>query len=172
MLNNNYNKNILEAVTPRLKVSGDPSRVSFRPVKTTLFLFFFLINISFADDLICEVNILVDKFNGESPIKISMIDLDDGYETAKEAEVRIQKEEYEREDVALNKAEIENQVYWVNGKWTYTNYPKPAHSIEELKDSDNDGYDDYTEFVYGSDQFNKSSIPIIRDGNNKIIFKK
>ena len=41
----------------------------------------------------------------------------------------------------------------------------------ELKDSDNDGYDDYTEFIHGTSPHDDKVFPAIRNGNNKIIFK-
>jgi hypothetical protein len=172
MLNNSYNKNSLEAVTQGSKVGGNPAGISFYPIKTTLFLIFFLFNISFADDLICEVKLLVDKFNEESPIQISVTEFSKGYEGVEDSELRAEKERYDREAVALNKKEVQNGAYWIDGGWVHKYAPQPAHNILELKDSDDDGYDDYTEYTNGSNQYDKNSIPIIRNGNNKKIFTK
>ena len=51
------------------------------------------------------------------------------------------------------------------------NNPTTATNETELKDSDNDGYDDYTEFKYGTSPYDPKLFPAIRQGNNKKIFK-
>lgn len=126
MINNSYNKNSLEAVTQGSRVSGHPNRVSFRSVKTTLFLLLVLVGISFAEDFTCDVKMLVNKFDGESPAEISITRLSEtsnlksrsqGFESATEAEIRVLKQIEEAKDVALNKAEIREGKYWVDGRW-------------------------------------------------------
>jgi len=171
MLNNSYNKNTLEAVTQGSVVGGYPSKI-LSLLKTTLFITLVSLNNSFSDDLIAEINIMVDKFNGESPVKIQLIPADRGYENAEEAEIRLEKEENERRDVYLNKCEVRDGRYWVDGKWVCKkeNY-EIARNENELKDSDNDGYDDYTEFTHGTSPHDNRIFPAIRDGNNKKIFK-
>ena len=126
MINNSYNKNSLEAVTQGSRVSGHPNRVSFHSVKTTLFLLLVLVGISFAEDFTCDVKMLVNKFDGESPAEISITRLSEtsnlksrsqGFESATEAEIRVLKQIEEAKDVALNKAEIREGKYWVDGRW-------------------------------------------------------
>ena len=162
MLNDSYNKNVLEAVTQGSKVSGYPSRF-LSLLKTTLFLFILSANILLSDDFLqmafdgCAVS-FKSSYNNSKP------------ETADEAEIRIQKLKIEANDVALNKAEVKDQRYWVNGEWVSNKY-KVATAKNELKDSDNDGYDDYFEFKNGTNPNNPKSFPAIIDGNNKKIFK-
>jgi hypothetical protein len=167
--NKHYNKNTLEAVTQG-QVSGEPASMldPFRLAKTTIFAILICINNSFCDEVIDELHSAIDAFN-KNPI-ISIPYSRAKPETAKEAEARCERENDEMRDVALNKAEVKDQRYWVNGEWVSTKY-KPAYSASDLKDSDNDGYDDYTEFVNGTDPNNNRSFPIIRNGNNKKIFK-
>jgi len=126
MINNNYNKNSLEAVTQGSGVSGHPCRVLFLPMKTTLFLLLVLLNITFAEDLTCDVKIIVNKFNEEPPTEISITRLNhtsnlksksQGLESATEAEIRGLKQMEEDKDIALNKAEIREGKYWIDGRW-------------------------------------------------------
>ena len=91
-------------------------------------------------------------------------------ETAYESEIRIEKQKIEANDVALNKAEVRDGRYWIDGKWVSNKY-KSANSKEELKDTDNDGYDDYFEFKNGTNPKDARSFPAIINGNNKKIFK-
>jgi hypothetical protein len=164
MLNNNYNKDTLEAVTQGSKVGGYPSKI-LSLLKTTLFLFIISINISLSDDFVQMV------FDGYS------MSFRTSYEnskpqTAYESEIRIEKEKVEANDVYLNKCEVRDGRYWVDGRWICTkqNY-QIAKNENELKDSDNDGYDDYTEFIHGTSPHDDKVFPAIRNGNNKIIFK-
>ncbi len=164
MLNNNYNKDTLEAVTQGSKVGGYPSKI-LSLLKTTLFLFIISINISLSDDFVQMV------FDGYS------MSFRTSYEnskpqTAYESEIRIEKQKVEANDVYLNKCEVRDGRYWVDGRWICTkqNY-QIAKNENELKDSDNDGYDDYTEFIHGTSPHDDKVFPAIRNGNNKIIFK-
>jgi hypothetical protein len=169
MINKHYNNNTLEAVTQG-KVCGEPARSlnPFRLAKTTIFVILICVNNSFCDEVIDELHSAIDSFN-KNPI-ISIPYSRAKPESAIEAEARCEKEKDEIRDVALNKSEIRDQRYWVNGEWVSTKY-KPAYNANELRDSDNDGYDDYTEFKNGTDPKNDQSFPMIRDGNNKKIFK-
>lgn len=164
MLNNNYNKDTLEAVTQGSKVGGYPSKI-LSLLKTTLFLFIISINISLSDDFVQMV------FDGYS------MSFRTSYEnskpqTAYESEIRIEKQKVEANDVYLNKCEVRDGRCWVDGRWICTkqNY-QIAKNENELKDSDNDGYDDYTEFIHGTSPHDDKVFPAIRNGNNKIIFK-
>jgi hypothetical protein len=123
---------------------------------------------SYGDDFINEIHSGFDKFNENPILKINYYK--EAPESSREAEARAQSEAEDRKAVALNKAEVKDGRYWVNGEWISTKY-KPARNQNELRDSDNDGYDDYTEFVNGTDPNNNRSFPIIRNGNNKKIFK-
>ena len=44
-------------------------------------------------------------------------------------------------------------------------------SEKELKDSDNDGYDDYTEFKNGTSPKDPKIFPALRDGKNKVTIR-
>ena len=123
MLNNNYNQDTLETVTQGSKVGGYPSKI-LSLLKTTLFVILVYLNNTFAEDLACDVKILVNKFNEEPPTEISIARPNDtsdfksqGFESATEAEIRVLKQIEEAKDVALNKAEIIEGKYWVDGRW-------------------------------------------------------
>lgn len=171
MRNKLYNKDILEAVTQG-EVSGEPARSldPFRLVKTTLFISLMLLNNSYSQEFLDALNQAVGSFNKATRI------IDNyhksGYESADEAEARYQREIEDHKAVALNKAEIRDQRYWVDKRWICkTNNYTPAKSTSDLVDSDGDGYDDYTEFKHGTSPNNPDIFPAIRDGNNKKVFK-
>jgi hypothetical protein len=167
---NRYNKNILETVTQG-KVCGEPARSldPFRLVKTTLFFILLTLNNSFCNDFLNEIYAGIDEFNKNKIITIEYTRQEP--ETAREAEVRVQKKQDEDEDVAKNKMEIRDGMYYVNAQWVSKDAPEKPVSKESLKDSDNDGYDDYTEYSHSTNYKDPSSIPAIRNGNNKKIFK-
>jgi len=171
MLNNSYNKNTLEAVTQGSKVGGYPSKF-LSLLKTTLFIIAVSLNNSYSEDKVMEqVFAGFDKINNSNSfIKISYYK--DAPETADEASSRVEKQKRDMDDVRLNKQEVRDGRYWVDGRWV-CNKEKyiVATSQDELKDSDNDGYDDYTEFVHGTSPHDNTIFPAIRKGNNKIIFK-
>jgi len=104
--------------------------------------------------------------------QLTPLDNFDKPEKPKDVQARWDREESEERDVALNKAEVREGRYWVDGKWVATkNNYKPAKNENELKDSDNDGYDDYTEFKHGTSPHDAKLFPAIRDGNNKVVFQ-
>jgi hypothetical protein len=162
MIYSEYYSIVLEAVTQGSKVRGCPSKF-LSLLKTTLFLFILSSNISFSDDFLqmvfdgCAINFKSAYQNSEP-------------ETAYESEIRIEKQKTEASDIALNKAEVNDQRYWVNGEWVSNKY-QLATTKNELKDADNDGYDDYFEFKNGTNPKDPKSFPAIRYGNNKKIFK-
>lgn len=118
MLNNRYNKNILEAVTQGSKVSGCPSRF-LSLLKTTLFIAMIFINNSYSEDKVMnEFFCALDKIN-DCNLIIKIPYYKDTPETAEEASVRAEKEKRDMEDVKINKAEITNGKYWVNKQWIY-----------------------------------------------------
>jgi hypothetical protein len=168
MLNNSYNKNSLEAVTQGSRVSGHPNRVSFHSVKTTLFLLLVLLNITFAEDLSCDVKMVVNKFNEEPPAEISITRLNQtsnlksrsqGFESATEAEIRVLKQTEEAKDVALNKAEIREGKYWIDGRWVI----RKNSRYERVEGG----------WIYHEEESNTEDIDktIIRKGNNLVTFK-
>lgn len=152
------------------KVCGNPVTLfdPFQITKTTL-LFILLSSNIFAQDLsLAEL----DLINQEISIlkEFARVRVLEQTETKEEAEARWSREESERNDIALNKAEIKNGKYWINGAWYYKNAPQKPRNIEDLKDSDNDGYDDYTEYKHGTDWNDPKRFPIIRYGNNRKTF--
>ena len=165
MINNSYNNNTLEAVTQGSEVSGNPSKL-LSLLKNTLFII--LSNNTFADDFLNKAFDEIDGFNNNSFIKINYNR--NAPETSEEAKARLEREQSEINDVKLNKAEIADRRYYVDKRWVSTKYTKP-NTAEDLKDSDNDGYDDYFEFKNGTNPKDSSSFPALRNGNNKIIFK-
>lgn len=169
MFYSKYYKVVLEAVTQGSKVGSYPNRAFLCSIKTTLILSLLIINNSFSDDFINEIHSAFSEFNKN---KVVVIEYNSKKpESAEEAEVRVERERDYARDVALNKAEVREQRYWVNGGWYSPNNPQTATNEAELKDSDNDGYDDYTEFVHGTSPHDNTLFPAIRNGNNKIIFK-
>ena len=169
MINNKYYK-VLEAVTPRKrKVCSYPSRALISSIKTTLILTLLIVSNGFCDDLLEEIYSAFDAFNKNGIIGIEYSRAKP--ESAEEAEIRIERQKDEDEDVAKNKAEIRDGIYYVNAQWVSKDTPEKPTSKEYLKDSDNDGYDDYTEYRNGTNHKDSCSIPAIRNGNNKKIFK-
>ena len=160
-----YTNIVLEAVTQGSKVGGCPSK-SLSLLKTTLFLFVISINISLSDDFVQFVEMAFDGYSMSFRTSYE----NSKPETAYESEIRIEKQKIEANDVALNKAEVRDGRYWIDGKWVSNKY-KSANSKEELKDTDNDGYDDYFEFKNGTNPKDARSFPAIINGNNKKIFK-
>lgn len=164
MTTKEYNKNTLEAVTQG-QVDGEPARSLYplRLAKTTIFVILICINNSFCNNL------------------------------ADEAEVKSIREKEEAKDVALNRAEIREGKYWVNGGWVIRknsqyervaggwiyketnavkeNKPSPARTAQDIVDSDNDGYDDYTEYRNGTDPKDPRIFPAVKNGNNRVEFK-
>lgn len=161
MGNKLYNKDILEAVTQG-EVCGKPTRSydPFRLVKTTFIILIVSINWGLSNEIFNEFfNELKVSYEYSRP------------EGVKEREIRLEREDDIARDLALNKKEVQDGRYWVNGQWYYKNIPQQPRNKDELKDSDNDGYDDYTEFLYNTDPKDNRVFPIIRNGNNKKIFK-
>lgn len=178
MINNKYNKNTLEAVTPRHKVSGEPVRSysSFRLTKTILIFILMYANNSFCQDIYK---------------KLELIYIQSKPETAQEAEDRVNKEKIEKQDVMKNIQEVREGKYWVdgrwvtnradqytkiNGQWVYNEIAEPARlrlptAKEDVIDSDKDGYDDYTEHINGTNPNDITSYPAMKQGNNKVTFK-
>lgn len=155
------------------KVCGHPARIldPFHLAKTILFSILIIGNNSIADDFMNEIFSAFDAFNQNGIVKIEYTRQKP--ETGEEARARWANEEQDRKDVAINKELTRGGWYYVDGKWVLAMQatPENAKCTQELKDSDNDGYDDYTEFTHGTNWKDRESIPSIRDGNNKKTFK-
>ena len=171
MLNNSYNKNTLEAVTQGSVVGGYPSKI-LSLLKTTLFIIAVSLNNTYSEDKIMEqIFAGFDKINNNNDI-IGISYYKDSPETADEAEARCEREKDEIRDIQINKAEIRDSRYCVDGRWVCPSKTyESAKTKKELKDSDGDGYDDYTEFKNGTSPNDSRIFPAIRNGNNKVIFK-
>ena len=79
-----------------------------------------------------------------------------------------------RSDLDLETSMRQKGYFWVNGQWRKKGEPVlPARSAGELKDSDGDGFDDFTEVKFHSDPFDSSSSPEAYfrfKGSNRVIF--
>jgi len=79
-----------------------------------------------------------------------------------------------RSDLDLEASMRERGYFWVNGQWTKKGQPVlPARSVGELKDSDGDGFDDFTEVKFHSDPFDALNSPeayFRAKGSNRVIF--
>ena len=151
------------------KVCGNPVILfdPFQITKTTFLSLILLCFNTFAEDGISLVEMNIIKQEIELLKELATIRMLEQTENIKEAEARWSKEESESNDVELNKAEVKNGKYWINGGWHYRNTPTKPRNIDELKDSDNDGYDDYTEYEHKTDWKDPKEFPIIRNGNNR-----
>ena len=79
-----------------------------------------------------------------------------------------------RSDLDLEASMKEKGYYWVNGGWMKKGEPVlPARSAGELKDSDGDGFDDFTEIKFHTDPFKAESTPASyfqAKGSNRVVF--
>jgi len=79
-----------------------------------------------------------------------------------------------RSDLDLEKSMKEKGYYWVNGQWTRKGEPIfAARNAGEVKDSDGDGFDDFTEIKFHTDPFNPESTPAAyfdAKGSNRVVF--
>ena len=79
-----------------------------------------------------------------------------------------------RADLDLETSMREKGYFWVNGGWVKKGEPVlPARSAGELKDSDGDGYDDFTEIKFHTDPFKPESTPASyfqAKGSNRVVF--
>lgn len=85
-----------------------------------------------------------------------------------------EKQRAARSDLDLEASMREKGYFWVNGQWTRKGQPVvPARNLGELKDSDGDGFDDFTEVKFHSDPFDSRSSPEAYfrfKGSNRVIF--
>jgi len=79
-----------------------------------------------------------------------------------------------RADLDLESLMREKGYFWVNGGWVKKGEPiLPARNEGELKDSDGDGFDDFTEIKFHTDPFKAESTPASyfnSKGSNRVVF--
>ena len=79
-----------------------------------------------------------------------------------------------RADLDLETSMRDKGYFWVNGGWVKKGEPVlPARSAGELKDSDGDGFDDFTEIKFHTDPFKPESTPASyfqAKGSNRVVF--
>ena len=79
-----------------------------------------------------------------------------------------------RADLDLETSMREKGYFWVNGGWVKKGEPVlPARNPGELKDSDGDGFDDFTEIKFHTDPFKPESTPAAyfqAKGSNRVVF--
>ena len=78
-----------------------------------------------------------------------------------------------RSDLDLETSMREKGYFWVNGQWIKKGEPvRPARNTGELKDSDGDGFDDFTEIKFHTDPFKPESTPAAyfqAKGSNRVV---
>ena len=79
-----------------------------------------------------------------------------------------------RADLDLETSMREKGYFWVNGGWVKKGEPvSPARSVGDLKDSDGDGFDDFTEIKFHTDPLKPESTPASyfqAKGSNRVVF--
>ena len=84
------------------------------------------------------------------------------------------KQKAARSDLDLEASMRQRGYFWVNGQWMKKGQPVlPARSAGELKDSDGDGFDDFTEVKFHTDPFDVRNSPeayFRAKGSNRVIF--
>jgi hypothetical protein len=79
-----------------------------------------------------------------------------------------------RADLDLESSMREKGYFWVNGGWVKKGEPvSPARSAGDLKDSDGDGFDDFTEIKFHTDPLKPESTPASyfqAKGSNRVVF--
>jgi hypothetical protein len=79
-----------------------------------------------------------------------------------------------RADLDLETSMREKGYFWVNGGWVKKGEPvSPARSVGDLKDSDGDGFDDFTEIKFHTDPYKPESTPASyfqAKGSNRVVF--
>ena len=79
-----------------------------------------------------------------------------------------------RSDLDLEASMRKQGYFWVNGRWIKKGQPVlPARHAGELKDSDGDGFDDFTEIKFHTDPFKPESTPASyfrAKGSNQVTF--
>lgn len=96
------------------------------------------------------------------------------YESVRESDNRKAAEQTRRDDISSERKLSQQRLYWINGTWIRDGkLMEPARNEGELIDSDGDGWDDYTEFVYQTNMNDPTSTPaayFVKKGKNKVTF--
>jgi len=89
-------------------------------------------------------------------------------------ESQAERKQAARSDLDLEAALREKGYFWVNGRWIKKGEPVvPARSPGELRDSDGDGFDDFTEIKFHTDPLKPESTPASyfrAKGSNQVVF--
>ena len=97
-----------------------------------------------------------------------------GLETPESKEARLEREKEEAKDAKLNRSLVRQEIYWLEGRWVKKGEALEApRSLDELIDSDHDGFDDFTEVKFHCDPTNPDSNPAHYfevKGSNRVIF--
>ena len=140
----------------------------FKPSWTVLLLLALCPALLPAEDYVANV---WNEFNQNGVV---MVEPSPGLETSDSREARMEREKEEAKDVALNRSLVRKGYYWLDGRWVGKGEVLEApRSLDELIDSDRDGYDDFTEVKFHTDPLNSDSKPsryFEVKGSNRVIF--
>jgi len=117
------------------------------------------------------VSTVWNEFNKNGVV---MVEPSPGLETPDAKEARLEREKEQAKDVALNRALVRQEIYWLEGRWVKKGETLEApRSLGQLIDSDHDGFDDFTEIKFHCDPTNPDSNPshyFEVKGSNRVIF--
>lgn len=112
-----------------------------------------------------------DEFNKNGVV---MVEPSAGLETPAAKGARLEREKEEAKAARLNRSLVEQGIYWLGGKWIKKGETMEApKSAQEVKDTDRDGFDDFTEVKFQTDPHNPDSNPshyFEAKGRNRVIF--
>jgi hypothetical protein len=118
-----------------------------------------------------EVSTVWNEFNQNGVV---MIEPSPGLETPESKEARLEREKEMAKDAKLNRSLVRQEIYWLEGRWVKKGETvEAARSLGQLIDSDNDGFDDFTEIKFHCDPTNPDSNPshyFEVKGSNRVIF--
>ncbi|CAM8646422.1 hypothetical protein MCEMIH22_01324 [Candidatus Methylacidiphilaceae bacterium] len=118
-----------------------------------------------------EVSTVWNEFNQNGVV---IIEPSPGLETPESKEARLEREKEKAKDAKLNQSLVRQEIYWLEGRWVKKGETLEApQSLGELIDSDQDGFDDFTEIKFHCDPTNPDSNPAHYfevKGSNRVIF--
>jgi hypothetical protein len=128
----------------------------------------------FATPLVHATDPVAEFWDEVNRSEVIFVAPSDGIESPEATAVRRERVFDEARDLALNRRFVEQKIYWVGGQWVRQGQVLgPAQSEGELMDSDQDGFDDFTEVKYHSDPMDHESTPahyFEAKGKNRIVF--